>query len=64
MTPDNHLVQACLELIDGKGGLLSLLDDSQRFATKEANQKFLSSFKQKFGPVASGGGGRCVGNNT
>ena len=40
------MLQACLELVDGKGGLLSLLDDSQRFETKEANQKFLSSFKQ------------------
>ena len=57
------MLQACLELIDGKGGLLSLLDDSQRFETKEANQKFLSSFKQSFAPPggSGGGGGRCVG---
>ncbi|CAN0442613.1 unnamed protein product, partial [Ascophyllum nodosum] len=40
--------KACLELVDGKGGLLSLLDDSQRFEAKEANQRFLSSFKQSF----------------
>ena len=57
------MLQTCLELIDGKGGLLSLLDDSQRFETKEANQKFLSSFKQSFAPPggSGGGGGRCVG---
>ena len=58
-----RMLQACLELIDGKGGLLSLLDDSQRFEAKEANQKFLSSFKQRFAPPggSGGGGGRCVG---
>lgn len=50
-------VQACLELIDGKGGLFSCLDDIQRFEGKEANLKFLSSFKQKHGPPAGGGGG-------
>lgn len=53
--------QACLELIDGKGGLFSCLDDIQRFEGKEANLKFLSSFKQKHGPPAGGGGGlRCA----
>lgn len=50
-------VQACLELIDGKGGLFSCLDDIQRFEGKEANLKFLSTFKQKHGPPAGGGGG-------
>ncbi|CAB1106500.1 unnamed protein product [Ectocarpus sp. CCAP 1310/34] len=49
--------KACLELIDGKGGLFSCLDDIQRFEGKEANLKFLSSFKQKHGPSAGGGGG-------
>ncbi|CAM9378853.1 unnamed protein product [Hapterophycus canaliculatus] len=54
--------KACLELIDGKGGLFSCLDDIQRFEGKEANLKFLSSFKQKHGPPAGGGGGglRCT----
>lgn len=50
-------MQPCLELIDGKGGLFSCLDDIQRFEGKEANLKFLSSFKQKHGPPAGGGGG-------
>ncbi|CAN0160389.1 unnamed protein product, partial [Ectocarpus sp. 6 AP-2014] len=49
--------KACLELIDGKGGLFSCLDDIQRFEGKEANLKFLSSFKQKHGPPAGGSGG-------
>ena len=58
-----RMLQACLELVDGKGGLLSLVDDSQRFETKEANRKFLSSFKQSFAPPGGSGGGgkRCVG---
>ena len=57
-----RMLQACLELVDGKGGLLSLLDDSQRFEAKEANQRFLSSFKQSFSPPGGSGGGgrRCV----
>ena len=57
------MLQACLELFDGKGGLLSLLDDSERFEAKEANQKFLSSLKQSFAPPGGSGGGskRCVG---
>ena len=58
-----RMLQACLELVDWKGGLLSLLDDSQRFETKEANQKFLSSFKQSFAPPggSGAGGATCVG---
>ena len=53
-----RMLQACLELVDGKGGLLSLVDDSQRFETKEANRKFLSFAP----PGGSGGGGkRCIG---
>lgn len=46
--------------MDGKGGLFSLLDDIQRFEGKEANLKFLSSFKQKHGPPGGAGAGlRC-----
>ena len=58
-----RMLQACLELVDGKGGLMSLLDDSQRFETREANQKFLSSLKQSFSPPggSGGGGATCVG---
>ena len=52
-----RMLQACLELVDRKGGFLSLLDDSQRFEAKEANQKFLSSFKQSFAPPGGSGGG-------
>ena len=52
-----RMLQACLELVDWKGGFLSLLDDSQRFEAKEANQKFLSSFKQNFAPPGGSGGG-------